>query len=95
MGAYDYPAENEQVKDGLTISYRHEGPRAVVRLGGDLDMYASSRLHRELEDILRSPAEALEIDAAALEFIDSAGLRTVLRARSEAQTRTMEFQGWR
>lgn len=93
MGTYDYPTQNEQVvKDGLTISYHHDGSRAVLQLEGDLDMYASSRLNEELEQILQSSAEVLEIDASSLEFIDSAGLRSVLWARSEAQTRTMGFQ---
>lgn len=93
MGTHDYPTEGEQVvDDGLTISWYRHGSRAVAKLEGDLDMYASGRLTEELGQVLQSSIETLEIDAGQLGFVDSAGLRSVLWALAEAQGREIDFQ---
>lgn len=76
--------------DVLVISAWRDGNRAVVELGGELDLHGSGRLTAEVQRLLREAAESdrlerFEIDARELTFADSAGLRAVLLARSEAQ----------
>lgn len=70
----------------------HEGRRATLHLAGDLDMYASRRLMEALRQALGQPIDELQINATNLDFIDSAGLRSILWARSEAQSKSIEFQ---
>jgi anti-sigma B factor antagonist len=74
--------------DVLVISSWREGSRAVVELGGELDLHGSDRLTAEVQRVLNdhSGVERVEIDARELTFADSAGLRAVLTARTEAQT---------
>lgn len=77
----------------FTVTTRREGAVAVVRLAGELDLHESKRLSAALADVLHdatngSPGEeldAIELDAGALTFIDSAGVRAVLLARAAAE----------
>lgn len=71
-------------RDSLVISTRRDGSTAVVSLDGELDLYASPKLTSTIEDLLRDGATTVEIDASALTFADSAGLRAFLIARKEA-----------
>ncbi|MGH9211576.1 MAG: STAS domain-containing protein [Acidimicrobiales bacterium] len=80
--------------DVLVISSRRDGSRAVVVVGGELDLHGSERLTDEVKRVLTDAAGALdrvEIDARELTFADSAGLRAVLLARDEAQTTGASF----
>ena len=80
--------------DVLEISSRVDGKRAVVVVGGELDLHGSDRLTEEVKRVLADAAgvaEHLEIDARTLTFADSAGLRAVLLARSEAQSTGVTF----
>lgn len=90
MATGQEPTETEV----LVISSRREGGRAVVELGGELDLHGSDRLTAEVQRVLRDatpPVERVEIDARELTFADSAGLRAVLKARAEAQTTGVVF----
>ncbi|HLM64076.1 MAG TPA: STAS domain-containing protein [Acidimicrobiales bacterium] len=71
-------------RDSLVISTRRDGDKAVVELDGELDLYASPKLTTAIEELLAAGVTAIEIDAAALTFADSAGLRAFLLARKEA-----------
>lgn len=78
----------------LVISSRRDGNRAVVALGGELDLHGSERLTAEVQRVLEEKAagvDRVEIDASDLTFADSAGLRAVLKARDDAQTTGMTF----
>lgn len=78
----------------LVISSRRDGNRAVVVIGGELDLHGSERLTDEVKRVLADGAgavERLEIDAGDLTFADSAGLRAVLLARAEAQSTGVTF----
>lgn len=78
--------------DVLVITSRRDDTRAVVELVGELDLHGSGRFSAAVEQILTDAVERLEIDATRLLFTDSAGLRAMLLARDEAQTRGMVFQ---
>lgn len=93
MAGNEHLPESEQaLNDGLRLQRRQEGARVAVDLAGDLDMYACSRLMEVLQQSLDQPIKELEVNAADLDFIDSAGLRTILWARAEAQSKGIEFQ---
>lgn len=80
--------------DVLVISSRRDGNRAVVVIGGELDLHGSERLTDEVKRVLADHAgalERLEIEAGELTFADSAGLRAVLLARSEAHSTGVTF----
>ncbi|HEV7760720.1 MAG TPA: STAS domain-containing protein [Acidimicrobiales bacterium] len=76
----------------LSISSRRDGAHVVVELEGELDLHGSDRLAVEVQQALREPVELLELDATRLTFADSAGLRAVLMARSEAESNGAVFR---
>ena len=75
----------------LTVSIRRRARGAVIEVGGELDLYESGRLSAVVADLLREPVELVELDATALTFIDSAGIRAILLARSGAAERGVRF----
>ena len=78
-------SEREPTTDQvLFVTSSREGNRTVVTLVGELDLHGTDQLTAEVQQALAESAEVVEIDAGALTFADSAGLRAVLMARSEA-----------
>jgi anti-sigma B factor antagonist len=57
------------------------GALAIVALRGELDLPATSALEPELERLAAEPGiEVVTLDLRGLDFLDSSGLRAVLRA---------------
>lgn len=81
--------EGDQI---LTMTTRREGTTAVIELEGELDLHESSRLTAEISHLLTEPVETVEIDTTALTFIDSAGVRAVLLARTDAADRGIDLR---
>ena len=76
-------ALNDSASERIAIGGAGEGdPRfAVVAVSGELDLGTADLLWPHLEVALVSgPAEVVVLDATELEFIDSSGLRVLLRA---------------
>jgi anti-anti-sigma factor len=88
MASENDPSSTEM----LSISSRRDGLRVVVELVGELDLHGSDRLAVEVQQALSQPVELLELDATRLTFADSAGLRAVLLARTEAESRGAAFR---
>jgi anti-sigma B factor antagonist len=59
----------------------------VVYLEGDLDMQAEERVVAEIEAALAGPQRDLVVDLSAVPFLDSSGVRALLRGREAAQRR--------
>jgi anti-sigma B factor antagonist len=74
-------------QESIIVSTRWEESRAIIELSGELDLHSSPQLGSAVEDALGRSATAVEIDAATLSFADSAGLRALLLARSDADER--------
>ena len=56
-----------------------DGPVALITLRGELDMFATAELEQELD---RLTEDVVALDLRPLLFLDSAGLRTIMLARS-------------
>ena len=64
----------------LRIHAAREGSDYTLRLSGELDFSSVKLLEGELDRIERSDAEHLVVDLGGLEFIDSGGMASLLRA---------------
>jgi anti-anti-sigma factor len=58
-----------------------------VALGGRLDTNSHAELDRQLAPILESTVRSLVLDLAHLDYISSAGIRSILRARKALAAR--------
>jgi anti-anti-sigma factor len=67
----------------LTTQPLEDGVALV--LAGELDISVTDRVERELERIEAERPPMLVLDLAALEFIDSSGMRVVMRADQRAR----------
>lgn len=69
------------------IAVQNVNGRMVVAVTGELDLAVAGRLDSELEQLGVAPSGTLVIDLSGLEFMDSSGLRVLVRAhqRSEEQ----------
>jgi anti-anti-sigma factor len=85
--AMDMPGTNQ----GFHATVRIEGPRGIVDLVGELDMAAADQLTVQLQAIPLADLARVEIDAGAVTFIDSAGLRALLVWREECEAAGVEF----
>lgn len=74
--------------DDLRIAIEGSGPKRTCRLAGHLDTHTYQRADSELEPVLADPSvNLLVLDLSDLEYISSAGLRTVFRARKRLGSR--------
>jgi anti-anti-sigma factor len=76
--------------DRFTIEATGDGGRVVVAVAGDLDLASADRLWGEL-DARITPGAAVTVDCGGLAFIDSMGLRTLIRAHQRAEEVGAEF----
>jgi anti-sigma B factor antagonist len=60
---------------------------AVIHLEGDLDMQAEEQVVAEIEAALAGEPHDLVVDLAGVPFLDSSGVRALLRGREAAQRR--------
>jgi anti-anti-sigma factor len=63
------------------------GDLTVVTLCGELDIATADTVTHAVADAPRTQCRRLIIDLRALEFIDSCGLRAILRARTQTADR--------
>lgn len=59
----------------------------VIELHGQLDAQAAPLVSRAVERALEGPDPALVIDLAAVDFMDSAGLRALVEAQRRSEER--------
>ena len=55
-----------------------EGTRALVKLGGELDLASAPRLRDHLDRLHDQGVRTFQLDAAGVTFIDSVGLSVIL-----------------
>jgi anti-anti-sigma factor len=69
----------------MTLARDSVGEAGVIYLEGDLDMQAEERVVAEIEAALGGPQRDLVVDLSAVPFLDSSGVRALLRGREAAQ----------
>jgi anti-sigma B factor antagonist len=66
------------------------GEKSVVRLGGDIDMHASPAARRAILQCIRDGRPVI-VDLAAVTYIDSSGIATLVEGLQAAKARRLEF----
>lgn len=79
------------VRDQLQIDVRHDGGRAILVLAGELDLASAEILQRAVDDPTLAAEPMLVLDLEQLQFIDSTGLRIILKALERCRSRGQEF----
>jgi anti-sigma B factor antagonist len=89
------PVREAAEHGGLTIQVLPAETRCVVRLDGELDLGSVPTLERELNRLIAAEPEMLIVDLERLSFIDSSGLRCLLKAASAAASNgdALQFMG--
>jgi anti-anti-sigma factor len=73
-----------QVPKHFQLEQQQYGDTVVVRLGGEFDVAAEEYFDRIVERLV-AEAKAVVLDLSELSFIDSSGLRALLRAWKRSQ----------
>jgi len=74
----------------MKITIRDAGEAKVVEVEGDVDLGTSPDLRRALfESLLNSPK--LAVNLAAIRYIDSSGIATLIEVLKDSQRRNKEF----
>jgi anti-sigma B factor antagonist len=63
----------------LSMRSAREGDVHTVALFGELDLAVAPQVQRELDRVDRTDAESIVLDLSGLTFMDSTGIRLVLR----------------
>lgn len=71
----------------LLVGVRTDGPHAVIRLDGDLDVASSGPLVQHLSTLPSQGCTQIVIDLTRLAFCDAAGLGAFIRVRRQATAR--------
>jgi anti-sigma B factor antagonist len=58
----------------LTLATREEDGRAIVAVGGEIDVYTAPKLRDQITELVSNGAYNIVIDLEAVEFLDSTGL---------------------
>ena len=75
----------------LSVLTTADGARLTLVLAGELDMATASRLEASIEQALAHDPAELVLDMSDVRFMDSTGLRAVLRARQSCEGQGGEF----
>jgi anti-sigma B factor antagonist len=69
----------------LRLNARVEGDRHTIVLSGELDVASAAVLEQALADACDSGAREVVLDLSRLEFMDSTGLRAILRGKARCE----------
>ena len=70
----------------MTIEKKINGENVTLKIAGRLDTQTAPQLEAELNGVLPS-CKDLTLDMADLEYVSSAGLRVILKAQKEMNTK--------
>jgi anti-sigma B factor antagonist len=69
----------------LRLNTRVEGNRQTIVLSGELDVASAPVLEEALADACSAGAREVVLDMSGLEFMDSTGLRAILRGKARCE----------
>jgi anti-sigma B factor antagonist len=78
----DHDERRRLLREQPVIAVEPRDGGIVVRLGGELDLYNAPVLREALLEAARQQPQRLVLDLAAVEFIDSTALGTLVEARA-------------
>ena len=67
------------------VEVLNEGRTSVITVSGELDLASSAALEEELARVIESDSEQVVLDLRELEFMDSTGLSTLVKAHQRAE----------
>ena len=85
------PAATPGQIHGFRIGVEQEGSTLRLRLTGELDWGCIGQVEAALERASQAGIEQVVFDLQQLEFLDSAGLRTILRANDRSKVEPFEL----
>jgi anti-sigma B factor antagonist len=68
----------------LRLATNTRGLAAIVQAGGTLDLHGAPDFDREIDRLLRGNVREILVDLRQIEFMDSIGLRSLVRAHRVA-----------
>jgi anti-sigma B factor antagonist len=78
--------------DILDIEARQDSTGTTIVVAGELDMFGTERFWAFISEALAPSPRALTVDPSGLEFVDSAGLMALVRARDAAVEAGVAFR---
>ena len=75
----------------LQLSTRRDGERAIVTVGGEVDLETASQLGEHALEALREVSPHLVVDIAGVTFMDSTGLKVLLSIQRRADLANGSF----
>jgi anti-sigma B factor antagonist len=79
-------------EDALNVRIEAQDGEPLLHLAGDLDIVTAPLLQRRIDELLGAGHDRLLIDAEALGFCDSTGLRVLMAARRRLTERSGELR---
>jgi len=73
------------------VEVQSNGRAAVISVSGELDLASSAGLDEELQRLIESDVEQVILDLRELEFMDSTGLSTLVKAHQRAEEAGRRF----
>ena len=73
------------------VEVLNAGRASVISVSGELDLASSAALEEELTRATESDAELVVLDLRELEFMDSTGLSTLVKAHQRAEEAGKQF----
>ena len=67
---------------GFDLHVERRGSAAILRLSGELDITGADRLETRIKELADDSPDIVVIDLRKVSFMDSTGLRSLLRARA-------------
>ncbi len=64
----------------IELSVDRQGPSATVTVAGEIDLTSAPRLDDEVTTLIEDSIVELQIELAGVSFMDSTGLRVLLKA---------------
>ena len=69
----------------MNVSTQQAGNVTIVAVAGSIDGFSADELLRDFESRILAGARQIVLDLKSVEFISSAGLRTILLAQKQAR----------
>jgi len=66
--------------DGIDLNVSRQGTVATVAISGEIDLTSAPRLDDEVTGLIEDAVMTLTIELAGVSFMDSTGLRVLLKA---------------